>query len=402
MDSLTQIVLGAAAGEVVLGKKIGNRAMMWGAIGGTIPDLDVMGKYFLTNIDNLAFHRGFSHSIAFSIIGAILFGWLVHLIYKSPYHKWIAIALKTMAFIVVGFAMDFLFNIFFPDNFVPTIVAVLGLAFLFYSHCKKKYFKNNWEMPQASIRDWQWLFFWSIFTHPILDCFTMYGTQLFAPFSDMRVAWSTISVVDPMYTLPFIICVIVASRYKRNTKKRLYWNYAGIVLSSAYMTFTVFNKFHINHIFKTAMKAEGIPTERFVTNASILNNVLWNCTAETKEHFYLGQYSLFDEGKIRFSKIEKSHELIKNIDTDPTVKTLRWFSDNYFNVVEIEQGYQFNDLRFGTFSGKGGRPEDYIFKFLLIDTEAGYEMQDAIGGPPKGGAQEAMKGLWRRILGEKE
>ncbi|MDG1145628.1 MAG: metal-dependent hydrolase, partial [Flavobacteriales bacterium] len=68
MDSLTQIVLGAAVGELVLGKKIGNRAMVWGAVGGTIPDLDVLGKFFLTNIDNLAFHRGFSHSILFSLL----------------------------------------------------------------------------------------------------------------------------------------------------------------------------------------------------------------------------------------------------------------------------------------------------------------------------------------------
>jgi inner membrane protein len=42
MDSLTQIVLGASVGEAVAGKKIGNKAMLWGAIAGTIPDLDVL------------------------------------------------------------------------------------------------------------------------------------------------------------------------------------------------------------------------------------------------------------------------------------------------------------------------------------------------------------------------
>ena len=402
MDSLTQIVLGAAAGEVVLGKKIGNRAMMWGAIGGTIPDLDVMGKFFLSNIDNLAFHRGFSHSITFSIIAALLFGWIVHYIYKSPQHKWIAITLKTLAFIIVAFALDFLFNIFFPDNKVPILVATLGLVLLCYLHFKKKYFSATWEIPEASVRDWQWLFFWSLFTHPILDCFTMYGTQLFAPFSDVRVAWSTISVVDPIYTLPFLICVIAASRYKRNTKSRRNWNYAGIAISSVYMIFTVFNKFHINTVFANAMKEEGITVERYVTNATILNNILWSCTAETKDHFYIGQYSLFDEEKITFTKVAKQHELIKNIDSDPTVKTLKWFSDNYFNVIEIDQGYQFNDLRFGTFSGKADSPQDYIFKFLLVETIDGYEMKDAVGGPPKGGAQEMMKSLIKRIFGNKE
>ena len=57
MDSLSQIVLGAAVGEAVLGRRIGNRAMIWGAVAGTIPDMDVLGKYVLSELDNLGFHR---------------------------------------------------------------------------------------------------------------------------------------------------------------------------------------------------------------------------------------------------------------------------------------------------------------------------------------------------------
>ena len=69
MDSLTQIVLGAACGEAILGKKIGNRALLFGAIGGTIPDLDVyVGNLLYGNkIDAMLFHRGFMHSIVFPL-----------------------------------------------------------------------------------------------------------------------------------------------------------------------------------------------------------------------------------------------------------------------------------------------------------------------------------------------
>ena len=63
MDSLTQIVLGAAVGEATLGKKVGNKAMLWGAIAGTIPDLDVLGRSFLDDITALEWHRGISHSL---------------------------------------------------------------------------------------------------------------------------------------------------------------------------------------------------------------------------------------------------------------------------------------------------------------------------------------------------
>ena len=68
MDSLTQIVLGAAVGDAVLGKKVGNKAMLYGAIAGTIPDLDVITRYFLDTVTSTEWHRGFSHSIFFSIV----------------------------------------------------------------------------------------------------------------------------------------------------------------------------------------------------------------------------------------------------------------------------------------------------------------------------------------------
>ncbi len=403
MDSLTQIVLGAAAGEVVLGKKIGNRAMVWGAIGGTIPDLDVLGSLFLSNIDNLAFHRGISHSLFFSVFGAFFFGWLVHQIYKSPHHKWIAIFFKVTAAIIVGFALDFLLARFFPKNYIPIILVSLALIALVYFNCKRRYFSSNWEAPKASVKEWQWLFFWSLVTHPILDSFTMYGTQLFAPFSYTRVAWNTISVADPLYTIPFLICLIVASRYSKELKQRRVWNYLGIAISSSYLLFTVINKQRVNRVFAQAMEKQNIQAERFITNPFILNNIVWNCMIETKDHYYQGQYSLFDEVDVEFNQVEKNHDLLKNIDDDPTIKTLRWFSKDYFNVIPIGEKYQFNDLRFGTFTGTGKEAKDYIFKFLLTDQgEKGYYMEKVTGGPPDGSQKEIFSLLWQRIKGKKK
>ena len=66
VDSLTHLVLGAAIGEATLGKKLGNRALIWGAIGHTIPDLDIFAEAFMNDLDAMAFHRGISHSIIFS------------------------------------------------------------------------------------------------------------------------------------------------------------------------------------------------------------------------------------------------------------------------------------------------------------------------------------------------
>ena len=400
MDSLTQIVLGAAAGEVVLGKKLGNRAMIWGAVGGTIPDLDVLGKFFLSSIDNLAFHRGISHSIFFSIVGAFIIGWLVNWMYNSRHHKWIASFCRALATILVGFVIDMFLKMLFPGTIIPTLVMIPLMGFILYKSCKGRYFEDRWEKPEASVREWQWLFFWSLFTHPILDCFTMYGTQLFAPFSDKRVAWSSIAVADLFYTVPFIICLFIASRLHRSLPKRRFWNYLGLGLSSAYLIFTLFHKQKMNNTFAAALHKEQIDAERFVTNAYLFTNFLWTCTAETEDYFYQGLYSVFDTKEISFTAIEKKHDLISNIDTDYTIKTLRWFCDDYFSVFRRADGrLQFNDLRFGSFSGEVKGGDDFIFKFFLKEQGETYEMEEAIGGPPEGGEKEVMKTLWTRIWG---
>lgn len=275
MDSLTQIVLGAACGEIALGKKIGNKALLFGAIGGTIPDLDVfIGKFLYTNeIQAMAFHRGFMHSLLFAVLAAFLFGWFTYSLYNSK---------------------------------------------------KRAYTTTR--------KDWIWLFFLAIFTHPLLDCFTPYGTQLFAPFSDYRVAFNNISVLDPLYTLPFLICMIAVLCFNRTSIKRIKWTKAGIYMSTVYMLFTVGNKFYMDSVFEKSFKKAGISIDRFSAQPTILNTILWYAVAETKDKYHLAFYSLFDKSATanKIITIDKSHNLIDM--NAENLKTLAWFSNNYFNI----------------------------------------------------------------------
>ena len=91
----------------------------------------------------------------------------------SRYHKWIAIIAKSFAGILIISAFQFLFTRLFPNNFIPLVIASLGVFLLTYQTIKKRYFESVWAMPNATTRDWQWLFFWALITHPLLDCFTM-------------------------------------------------------------------------------------------------------------------------------------------------------------------------------------------------------------------------------------
>ena len=325
MDSLTQIILGAACGEIALGKKIGNKALLFGAIGGTIPDLDVfIGKFLYNNeIQAMAFHRGFMHSLLFATLSAFLFGWFTYTFYNTGIRR-----------------------------------------------------------ETTTQKDWIWLFFLSIFTHPLLDCFTPYGTQLFAPFSDYRVAFNNISVVDPLYTLPFLICMIVVLFFKRTNVKRLKWTKIGIYISSCYLLFTIGNKFYIDTIFKKSFKKAGISVERFSAQPSILNNILWYAVAETKYKYHLTFYSLLDKSNTanKIITIDKNHELIDM--NDENLKILAWFSNDYYRISKKEKTgtYKYTDLRYPMLN-----PDDLnttIFNFTVLFKNKAWDILPFDGNAP--------------------
>ncbi len=339
MDSLTQIVLGAACGEAVLGKKIGNKALLFGAIGGTIPDLDVyVGNLLYGNqIDVMLFHRGFMHSILFSVLAAFVLGWGIHKLYNS-----------------------------------------------------------GKRLGSTTTKDWIGLFFWSLITHPILDCFTPYGTQLFAPFSNYRVALNNIAVADPVYTLPFLVCMIVLMFFNRTSNKRRLWLKLGLGISSAYMLFTLGNKLYVDSVFRKSLSEKHIEAERFSTQPAIFNNILWYAIAETKDAYWVADYSLFDTKNTfsNFRKVSKQRDLLPEQYTD--VKHLAWFSNQYYSIYKInDTEFRYNDLRYPLLDSTD--PNSSVFSMLLFVEGGRLNMKpfeakfDGMGN--------ILVGLWERAKG---
>ena len=401
MDSVSQITLGAAIGEIVLGRKLGNKAMFWGAVGGTIPDLDIITKPFFTEIQSLAFHRGISHSILFAVLFGLGFGWLIHRLYEGQYATSFFRAILSLFISCIPISIIYFI---FGNDWHPNVVAALaivvaGVVFTILSRRSDKMVEVVYDNP--SLRSWQWMFFLAFFTHAILDTFTMYGTQLFLPFSNYRAAIASISVADPLfYTIPFIICLVVASRYKRKNTKRRGWAIAGLVLSCTYLLFTLWNKNNVSSVFESQMKEQGITYTRFVTGPTIFNNFLWNMTADSDDAYYIGQYSVFDTSPIEFVRIEKQHDLLANSDNDETINTLRWFSNDYYSVIRRQDGYlQINDMRYGTFMGTG-EENDFIFRFVVEAQKDGrYAMIKSLGGPDEEDVDDMFGLLFERIGG---
>ena len=306
MDSLTQIALGAACGEAVLGKKVGNRAMLWGAFAGSLPDFDVLiGNLFMDDMAALAFHRGITHSIFFAVTAPIILGWLIHQLYNTGLYRQKSYKLFIGGFylvfaLMIGFAFNFVFRIGEEHTDWGLVLGVTAIASGLFAIPWWRYYKRELSDATSSYKDWYWLFFWAIFTHPLLDCCTTYGTQLFQPFNDYRVGFNNISVVDPIYTFPLIVCLLLTARLVRNTKWRKTFNWLGIALSTGYLLFTVWNKHEVNQVFEKSLAREKIEYSRYMTSPSIFNNILWSGVAEGDTAFYAGMYSFNDsQPKIR-------------------------------------------------------------------------------------------------------
>ncbi len=404
MDSLTQMTLGAAVGEVVLGKKAGNRAMLIGAIGGTIPDLDILAYFVTDEMTALAFHRGFTHSIFFAITAPLLFGWLVHKfyesdIYKSKPYKISVYALWMIVYGIVTYKFNQLvaqpdgsFNWSVLQYFIGIgAVVAFGLWWFFF---KAKPLQNK-----ITWKEWAWLFFWSIFTHPLLDSCTSYGTQLFQPFWDYRVALNNISVVDPIYTMPFLLCVIIAGVFSRNSPYRRIVNWFGIGISSAYLLFTGYNKIKVDNIFEKSFAEKGIECHRYRTAPTILNNILWQGIAEGDTAYYVGYYSFFDESPLvqDFITFPKNHKPLAKYNGQRAAEILKWFSSDYYTIVEKDNGtMEFHDLRIIS-NGENGDDANPVFKFILEDKDGVLNARQSRDGNAP--TKETLDAFFERLRG---
>ena len=305
MDSLTHVVLGAAIGEAVLGKRIGRKAMLWGALADTIPDFDVFASPCVTQAQQLLVHRGFTHSFLFLLIMSPLLGWLFCKIFKKTDVHW---------------------------------------------------------------KEWTQLFFFGLLTHIVLDSLTAYGTGWFEPFSHYRVSFNTIFVADPFYTLPFLICLLIGLIAKNGSPKRVKWNNAGLYISTIYLLFTIINKWHVHNEIEGAFRKKNITTNDFVTTPTPLNNFLWMVFSADSTGYWMGYYSVFDKtNDVDFFRVQRNDSLLKPYENGESAKLLKRFSKGYYCMTEHEGDVYFNDLRFGQVGGWNGADPAFVFSFKLAD-----------------------------------
>ncbi len=350
MDSLSQFALGAAVGEAVLGKKIGNKAIWLGGLLGTLPDLDVL---FTINdpIQQILLHRGISHSI---------FG--------------VAVATPILAYIFQWF----------------------------HKRSRQKQIENGTQKhADVTLKAWLLFTFLALVTHPILDAFTSYGTQLFLPFTDYRVAFDSIFVADPLYTIPLCLGLLVCLFLNRENPRRRFWNRLGLILSTGYLMFSLVNKQMVNSVMKNSLADQGIQYERYMSYPSPLNQVLWASIAETEDAYYIGSYSHFDKDKdVEFTKIVKDKTLRTPLEGSKNYEILKWFSNGFYVLSQKDDHIEYADLRFGPMNVWKVDRDAYEFVFKIKDSVDGiFVEQENVAPEFEGGFGNYAAEFWRRIKG---
>ena len=302
MDSLTQIVLGASVAEATLGKKIGNKAIVLGAIAGTIPDLDIVTRFFVDDLTASVMHRGFSHSLIFPFVAAPILAWILKKIYYN------------------------------------------------YS--------------DVSFNDWFKMFFLAIITHPLLDAQTTWGTQLFWPF-EWRVAVENIFIIDPIYTLPFLTFLILTAFQDRLSKKRRLFNSLGLIISSAYLLVTLSFKGVAHYNIAKGLEENNIEYKDINTRATYFNSILWSSQIELEDSYIFTYYSLFDKSKPIFTKkFPKNHNMLQPFIDEKKIQQLIILSNGHYLMTNENDELIFWNLKLGL-NGFDENASPYIWSYVI-------------------------------------
>lgn len=342
MDSLTQAALGAVVGELVLGRQLGRRAIGWGALFGTIPDLDVILVPLLDTARELRVHRGLSHSILLMLIVSV----------------WLA---KPLA------------KLWKKDKVTPQRAGL----FVFLA--------------------------WS--THVLIDLFTTYGTRIFDPFSGYPVSFDNIFIIDPVFTIPLVVAVVIGlfvkpKEWKKGKGIRSAWWCLGI--SSLYIGLSFWAKHSVSQAFDADLARRGVSFQRRMEAPSPFNILLWRGLVERPGEIWIGCRSIFDPADlpVRWIVVPKGEEAMAKHEDAREVKTVKEFSKGWWIAREAPRGLWLADLRFGERRAWDERGLALRPSFAWI-----YDSEDPkdhlrFRRPESRGGMEMLRRMMRRISGE--
>lgn len=295
MDPVTHAATGALIGEALLGKKLGNRALVWGAVLGMLPDIDVVLNPFFSTRWELVHHRGVTHSLLMLVVLSLLGGWWLG---KKRWKKEKVTPVRAGTFV--------------------------GLV-------------------------------WA--SHLLLDCFTMYGTHLFVPFSYTRVSFDNVFVIDPLVSVLLLVGVIFVLIRKRGDVRRqraLVWVTA---LVTAYFGLTFAAKAWVSRGFEKDLARRGVTYTKRMESPAAFQILLWRCVVDRGDELWVGDRSVWEgqDSPTRWIVLPRGRQALARMGDIPETDTVKWFSKGYWIAREIDGGVWMADVRFGEMREWGSR-----------------------------------------------
>ena len=301
MDSLTHIVLGACIGEAIAGKYMDKRAMFYGALAQSIPDIDFVSNFYLHGAENVVAHRGVTHSILFGIAATIFLTWMVkYVIHKTP----------------------------LPFKNVLLLFAV------------------------------------NIGTHLFIDSFNSYGVSLLIPFTDYKYTMNVLFVADPLFSIAPFISFLFLLFLNKSHKRRVMWIRTGIFVSAVYLCVAIINKQLVNHAVEKNLRAQNKPTE-FFTTPSPFNSLLWFVAVKDTNGYHTAYRSVFDTDTMQFTYFPRNDKQTDTIINQKDLELLKKFAQGYYTVEQWGDTSVLNVLRFGQVVGWYDAREKFSFHYYL-------------------------------------
>ncbi len=280
MDSVTQAALGAAIGGAIAPAGQRRKALLVGAALGTLPDMDVLIDYG-DAVANFTYHRGFSHSLLVLPPFALLL-WLV------LRRWWVPVREEPLRWL-----------------------AIIALALI---------------------------------THPLLDAHTAYGTQLLWPFEVTPTMWATLFIIDPLYTLPLLVGVVVVAVRPASTGTIR----ACLLLSTLYLAWSWVAQATVARHVEEALAERGIPDAPAFIVPTPFNTLIWRVVVQTEGGYLEGFDSLLtDEDRLDFTVHSFDRGLLDEAGNVWAVARLRWFARDFVKATIENDRLLITDLRMG-------------------------------------------------------
>lgn len=326
MDSITHLFLGGAIVAAIAPARHRRAALLAGAALNTLPDLDVFPLALCDDpIVRMTWHRSATHS------------WLV---------------LPLLAWAIWAFFRS-----------------------------------RGGRVAEAPVR-WWWAIFACLMAHPLIDAFTVYGTQLFWPLPMRPIMWSSLFIIDPLFTLPWLLACGVAwfARERLLAQRALV---AGIVLGVAYVGWSLAAKTIVDRAATPALAALGLGDAPRFSVPMPLTTQRWRVVAMTSDGYVEGERALDATGPMQLHGYPSDTAALQAARDLPAVRRLRWFNHGFMSAQVHDGQLQLADLRMG-------QAPDYTFRFAVAVRDADSWRAIPPVDPNRQQLSKALRMLWQR------